>query len=168
MENNNTPRKANLYYDGWKIPITVLKEDEALYRTILDPTRISPHLSDSMRKALRNSYVDVCCDSRGWGKTVAKFDAQSTYLLLAKGQRNYTLDFVESDTVPEEGEPAIKEDPDNVVPRPLDRPLNELDKQLNLMAHLHYEVKSWDISFPEDGEPHLCVTFTKVEAVPPF
>ena len=162
MENNNTPRKANLYYDGWKIPITVLEEDRARYSTLLDLTRFAALLTDDMRNALRNAYVDVCCDSKGWGAKVAGFDAHLSSLWLAKHQTNYSLDFVEPDAVPEEGEPAEKEDPDNVVPLPLVRPLTELDKQLKLMADCDYKVKSWDISFPEDGEPQLYATFTKV------
>ena len=160
MENNNTPRKANLYYDGWKIPITVLKEDEVQYRTLLDSARIAALLSDDMRNALRNAYVDVCCDSKGWGEKVPGFDAHSSHLGLTKHQNNYTLDFVEPD-IPEEGEPTEMEDPDNVVSRTLDHPLTELDKQLKLMADCDYKVKSWDISFPEDGEPQLYASFTK-------
>ena len=91
-----------------------------------------------------------------------------THLDLYKNYEGVTLEFVESEPEEEQGEPTEMPEPDNVVPFPKVAKLAELDKQLNLMAHLNYEVKSWDISFPEDGEPQLYATFTKVEAGHPF
>lgn len=168
MENNNTPRKADLHYDGWKIPIVVLAEDNNIYTTKLDPSRFPEHLPQTARTDMRNAYVDVCCDYVGWGRKVADFNAESLSLGLIKDQGNYALVFVDNKPVQEEGEPIEMNESDNVVPFPKVAKLTELDRQLNLMAHLNYEVKSWDISFPEDGEPQLFATFTKVEAGHPF
>lgn len=169
MENNNTPRKADLHYDGWKIPIVVLDENNNIYTTKLDPSRFPEHLPHYARTDMRNAYVDVCCDCVGWGRKVADFNAESTSLGLIKDQNNYALVFVDNKTEPEEeGEPIEMNESDNTVQFPKMGKLTELDRQLNLMAHLNYEVKSWDISFPEDGEAHLYATFTKVEKVHPF
>lgn len=168
MENNNTPRKADLHYDGWKIPIVVLAEDNNMYTTKLDPSRFAEKLPLTARTNMRNAYVDVCCDSVGLGRKVADFNAESLSLGLIKDQDNYALLFVDNKPEQEEGEPTEMTNPDNTVQFPQMGKLTELDKQLNLMAHLNYEVKSWDISFPEDGEPQLFATFTKVEAGHPF
>lgn len=168
MENNNTPRKADLHYDGWKIPIVVLDETNNIYTTKLDPSRFPEYLPKIARTDMRNAYVDVCCDSVGWGRKVADFDAGNYSLGLLKNQDNYALVFVDNKPEQEEGEPTEMTEPDNVVPFSKVAKLTELDKQLSLMAQLNYEVKSWDISFPEDGEPQLFATFTKVEAGHPF
>lgn len=168
MENNNTPRKADLHYDGWKIPIAVLEEDNNMYITKLDPSRFPEHLPQTARTGMRNAYVDVCCDSVGWGQKVADFNAESESLGLSKDLDKYALVYVDNKPEQEEGEPFEMTEPDNTVQFPKMGKLTELDKQLNLMAHLNYEVKSWDISFPEDGEPQLYATFTKVEEVHPF
>lgn len=168
MENNNTPRKAVLHYDGWKIPIVVLEESDNMYTTKLDPSRFPENLAQTARTAMRNAYVDVCCDSVGWGEKVAAFNAVHNTLALVKEKDKYALVFVDNKPEQEEGEPTEMIESDNVVPFPKVAKLTELDKQLNLMAHLNYEVKSWDISFPEDGEPQLYATFVKVEEVHPF
>lgn len=168
MENNNTPRKADLHYDGWKIPIAVLDEDNIRYTTKLDPSRFPEHLPQIARTDMRNAYVDVCCDCVGWGRKVADFNAVHNALALVKEDNKYALVFVDNKPVQEEGEPTEMIEPDNVVPFPKVAKLTELEKQLRLMAHLNYEVKSWDISFPEEGEAHLYATFTKVEAEHPF
>lgn len=168
MENNNTPRKADLHYDGWKIPIVVLAEDKNIYTTKLDPSRFPEHLPLTTRTEMRNAYVDACCDTVGWGEEVPNFDAVSASLGLVKNQDNYALVFVDNKQVQEEGEPTEMTDPDSAVPFPKAGKLAELEKQLRVMAHLNYEVKSWDISFPEEGEPQLYATFTEVEAGHPF
>lgn len=165
MENNNTPRKANLYYGGWKIPIVVLEENNNMYKTKLDPSRFSELLPEDALTDMRNAYVDVCCDSVGLGKEVPLFDAEFTSLALVKEEGKYTLVFEDSKPEQEEGEPKDLIVTGDVALLPNEPSLTELDKQLNLMAHLSYKVKSWDISFPEDGEPQLYATFTKVEAV---
>lgn len=169
MENNNTPRKARLYYAGTSFPVLVDKEDVEPYLLILDWNKLvseEGNFENVLRK--RELYLDAMFGYEGahirYGETLASQQG----LYLSKFGRDTALVFDEPDTVPEEGEPAKMTDLDNVVPLPLVHPLTELDKQLNLMAHLNYEVKSWDISFPEDGEPHLCVAFSKVEELHPF
>lgn len=168
MENSNTPRKADLHYDGWKIPIVVSSENAKRYFTKLDPSRFSEPLSQTARTGMRNAYVDLCCGSKGWGEQYNLFEASEEELSLVKNCDNYALVFVDNKPEQEEGEPVEMTEPDNTVQFPKMGKLTELDKQLNLMAHLNYEVKSWDISFPEDGEAHLYATFTKVEKVHPF
>lgn len=168
MENNNTPRKADLHYDGWKIPIVVVEEGKNMYTTKLDPSRLPEHLPQTARTDMRNAYVDVCCDSVGWGRKVAGFNAVHNTLALVKEKDKYALVFVDNKPEQEEGEPIEMNESDNELQLPEAYKLTELDKQLNLMKHLNYEVKSWDISFPEDGEPQLYATFTKVGAGHPF
>ena len=168
MENNNTPRKAVLRYAGTSIPVIVMSEGEWEYKLLLDKGRAKGTTSDTEEVTQKRAlYIDALMGYEGANKYYPKFVATVKTLWLHKKNSEVTLVFDEPE-IPEGGEPAIKEDPDNLVPRTLDHPLNELDKQLNLMAHLNYKVKSWDISFPEDGEPQLYATFTKVEEVHPF
>lgn len=162
MENNNTPRKADLHYDGWKIPIVVLDETNNIYTTKLDPSRYTENLPQSALTDMRNAYVDVCCDSVGWGRKVADFNAVSRSLGLVKKQDNYAIVFVGNKSEQEEGEPTEMTETDTAVPFPKVAKLTDFDKQLKFMADCDYKVKSWDISFPEDGEPQLYATFTKV------
>lgn len=168
MENNNTPRKANLYYSGTNIPVTVMSQGEWEYKLLLDMDKAKGTTSDTEEVILKRAlYIDALMGYEGANKDYPNLVATVAPLWLHKNNPEVTLVFDEPE-IPEEGEPTEMEDPDNVVPRTLDHPLNELDKQLNLMADLNYKVKSWDISFPEDGEPQLYATFTKVEAVHPF
>lgn len=167
MENNNAPRKARFYYKGESIPVLVVAEYEEIYELLLDWnkwTEESGTVAERERK--RNLYLDALFGWEGAHETHKHVSAVKTPLAIDNSNLDVYLVFDEPEQ--EEGEPSEMTEPDNVVPFPKVAKLVELDKQLNLMAHLNYEVKSWDISFPEDGEPQLYATFTKVEEVHPF
>lgn len=159
MENNNTPRNADLHYDGWRIPIVVLGEDNNKYTTKLDPSRFPEHLSQTARTARRDAYVDVCCGSVGWGKKVPDFDAARSTLALVKEEYQYALVFAEPEPEEAQEAPVDITGIDDVPPQ-IDMH-GELNQHLTLLARSGYKVKSFDVTIQEGGEAHLCATFTK-------
>lgn len=167
MKNNIEHRKARIYYKGESIPVLVVDEYEEIYELLLDWnkwTEESGTVGERVRK--RNLYLDALFGWEGAHETHKHVSAVKTPLVLYQDNPAVYLVFDEPEQ--EEGEPVEMNESDNVVPFPKMGKLTEVDKQLNLMAHLNYEVKSWDISFPEDGEPQLYATFTKAEAGHPF
>lgn len=168
MENNNTPRKARMYYAGHIIPVLIVQETRSEYQLVLDSkelefTSFTPEIA-SMK---RNIYMDACLGYAGAGEKYPHYPASEEPYWVSKDEEHVLINPDEPEHE-EEGEPTEMTEPDNAVPFPKVAKFTELDSQLNLMAHLNYEVKSWDISFPEDGEPQLYATFTKVEAEHPF
>lgn len=159
MENNNTPRKADLYYGGWNIPVVVLGEDNIKYTTKLDPSRFSENLSQAARTTRRDAYVDACCDRVGWGKKVADFDAVNNTLSLVKEIGKYYLDYDVTEPVGTQDIPVDTTGIDDVQAQ-IDIH-GELYQQLTLLARSGYKVKSFDVNIQEGGEAHLCATFTK-------
>lgn len=157
------PRKATLRYDGWTIPVIVEDEDSLQWQLLLDMDTIYSDFShDETRTKLRNAYIDACADKKGWGEKYKAFEAAEISLSIYKKRGNALIIFPSLyKTGSEEPNYGTSNSTENVVPLPTLPELSELDRQLKLMADLGYKVKGWDISFPEDGEPHLYASFTK-------
>lgn len=167
MENNIEHRKARIYYKGESVPVLVVDEYGSQYGLLLDWRKLLVETNtqcEAQRK--RDLYLDALFGRVGANKLHEHLNTSTTRLALDNSNLDVYLVFDEPEQ--EEVEPIEMNEPDNTVQFPKMGKLAELDKQLNLMAHLNYEVKSWDLSFPEDGEPQLYATFTKAETGHPF
>lgn len=158
MENNNTPRKATLYYGRFFIPIIVLEDNGNSLITLLDMERLEASRdTDDMKAAARNAYLDACTGSPGWGEKVPEFRSGETSLGLVKEDSNYSIEYLEPDEA--QDVPVDSTGIDDVPPQ-IDMH-GELNQHLTILARSGYKVKSFDVNIQEGGEAHLCATFTK-------
>ena len=160
MENNTEHRKARIYFNGESVPVLVRKESAHDYALLLDWDKVldeTVNAEEARRK--REQYIDALYGYEGAHNTYGNASIHTQVLYLHKNLTYATLvyDDPEPETTEQENEPEV----DNVVPFSVVPRLTEVERQLALMADLGYKVKSWDINFPEDGEPQLYATFTK-------
>ncbi len=160
MENNNTPRKARIYYKGESIPVLVVSEDDRFYLLLTDWEKICNETTDLQEiTAKRNLYVEAVYGYEAAGRDYASIRTNKYSLYLNKGKTDVTLVFDE----PEEAQDNSIDDTgiDDVPPFLKVPRLTDLEKQLILLGHADYKVKSFDVRFQDGGEAHLCATFTK-------
>jgi hypothetical protein len=160
MENNNTPRKARIYYKGESIPVLVEAEDDRIYDLLLDWDRLMEVEDNSLVEAMRKRKLYLA--ALGWkGSHQAQETvlASMAHMALYKNKLDVTLVFDE--TEPDEGQdvPVDSTDIEDVQAQ-IDIH-GELYQHLTLFARSGYKVKSFDVNIQEGGEAHLCATFTK-------
>lgn len=94
MENNNTPRKARIYYEGESIPVLVEAEDDRNYNLLLDWHMLSEEtetVSESVRK--RNLYLDALFGWEGAHEIHKHVSAVGSTLALCKDNPEVPLVF---------------------------------------------------------------------------
>lgn len=160
MENNNTHRKARIYYEGESIPVQVVDEDDRFYLLLLDWDKLMDE-EDSLVGAIlkRNLYLDALFGWEGAHKIKASYVATVGELYLHKEEPNVVLVFGEREPEETQGEQVdstgIDDAPSQIVMH------GELNQHLTLLARSGYKVKSFDVNIQEAGEAHLCATFSK-------
>lgn len=159
MENNNTQKKATLYYGRFFIPIIVLEDNGNSLVTLLDMERLEASRdTDYMKAAARNAYIDACTGRPGWGEKVPEFRSGETPLGLFKEDSNYFIEYLEPDET--QDVPVDTTGIDDVLPQ-IDMH-GELNQHLTLLARLGYKVKSFDVSFSDGAVvPVVRASFTK-------
>ena len=161
MENNNTPRKARIFYKGESIPVLVEAEEEpGFYSLLLDWN--DPELNKAgamLQEHVRNLYMEAIWGYEGAGEDFRNADTGLEAYYLHKDNPFVTL--VYGDREPDEAQDSSVDTTGiDDVPPPIDSHA-ELKQHLNLLARSGYKVKSFDLNIQESGEAHLCATFTK-------
>lgn len=161
MENNNTHRKARIYYKGESIPVEVVDEYDRNYELVLDWQKLMKESEHSLVGAMRkrNLYLDALFGWEGAHEKYKHISAVGSHLVLFKNNLGVSLVFDEPESEEAQGEPVDATGIDDVPP-PIDMH-GELNQHLTLLARSGYKVKSFDVSIQEGGEAHLCATFNK-------
>lgn len=160
MENNNTPRKARIYYESESIPVLVEAEDDSNYELLLDwdtLTRETDTVQETVRK--RSLYLDALFGWEGAHEIHKHVSAVGSTLALCKDNPEVPLVFDEQEPDEAQDVPVDTTGIDDDSPQ-IDMH-GELNQHLTLLARSGYKVKSFDVSIQEGGEAHLCATFTK-------
>lgn len=160
MENNNTPRKARIYYESESIPVLVVDECDWYYVLLLDVDTLTEEegtLAEAVSK--RNLYLDALFGWEGAHEIHKHVSADGTRLALDKDNPEVVLEFVEQEPENSQAVPVDDTGIDDVPPQ-IDMH-GELNQHLTLLARSGYKVKSFDVTIQEGGEAHLCATFTK-------
>lgn len=162
MENNNTPRKARIYYESESIPVLVENEYDRNYELVLDWDTLTweTHTFEETNRK-RNLYLDALFGWEGAHEIHNHVSAIRTPLALYKNNPEVVLVFGEREHKEVQDNSIADTGIDNVVPFPKVAALTELEQHLALLGRSGYRVKSFDVSIQEGGQAHLCATFTK-------